>query len=90
MCSNTDILLALKMGIGTAPFNRQYCLQMRLEENKLNFSLRLDVQHMVVLKSLWSSQEPELRTSLQTILGHLTAVEKVIAAHVVLLKLNFS
>lgn len=53
MCSNTYILLALKMGIGTAPFNTQYCLQMRLEENKKNFSLDLDVQHMEVLTNLW-------------------------------------
>lgn len=90
MCSNTDILLALKMEISTASFNRQYCLQMRLEEDKENFSLRLDVQHVVILKNLWSHQEPEPRTFLRTILGYLTAVKKVITAHVDLLKLNFS
>lgn len=90
MCSKTEILTALKMGISTARFKRKHCLG-KGQRKKKSFSLCFDVQHIMVLKNLWSGQEPELGTFLQNAVGHVaTAVKGVTAVYTDLLKLNLS
>lgn len=89
MCSKTETLPGLEMGISTASFNIKY--QRQKKNNQKSFSLCLHVQHIMVLKNLWSGQEPEVGTFLWNVVGHVaTAVKDVTAVYTDHLKLNLS
>lgn len=89
MCSKTEILLALNMGIGTASFNRKHCLTKAQRKKKAEeYSLWCDAQHIVGFKISCSGQEPELGNLLWNAVGHAaTAIKGVTAVYTDHLKL---